>query len=187
MAVSFSQDSINVFVSIDENDILFSSTGNDSIEISVSSVNGNASISGSTGNDSLLGGKGKDTLSGNDGDDLIVGGLGKDRLTGGKGKDSFYFDHPNEVIDTITDFNVSQDLITVSEDNFGSDLVAGDVIEPSQFRIGSAAADSSDRFIYNSSNGALWFDADGNGSIAPIQIATLTTGLKLTHENISVI
>ncbi|AFZ33690.1 hypothetical protein Sta7437_0068 [Stanieria cyanosphaera PCC 7437] len=165
------------------NDTLSGNDGNDSII----GGEGNDFLTGGRGNDSLRGGKGKDTLSGNDGNDLIAGGAGNDLLTGGKGKDSFYFDNSKEGIDTITDFNVSQDLIKVSGHKFGGGLVAGDVIDPSQFRIGSAAADSSDRFIYNSSNGALWFDADGNGSIAPIQIATLTTGLKLTHEDIFVV
>ncbi|GAB4226900.1 MAG: hypothetical protein Kow0049_06490 [Stanieria sp.] len=223
MAFSFSSASANISVSIDENNILFSSKGDKSIEVSVDSTNGNANVKGSIendslqggtgqdtlsgnkgddliigragndlltggqGNDSLRGGKGQDTLSGNKGDDFLVGGAGNDLLTGGQGKDSFYFDHPNQGIDTITDFDVSQDLIKVSGNNFGSGLVAGDTIDSSQFRIGSAATDTSDRFIYNSSNGALWFDADGNGSIAPIQIATLGTGLEFTHENISVI
>jgi Ca2+-binding RTX toxin-like protein len=187
MAFSFSSASANISVSIDENNILFSSKEDKSIEVSVDSTNGNANVKGSIENDSLQGGTGQDTLSGNKGDDLIIGRAGNDLLTGGQGKDSFYFDHPNQGIDTITDFDVSQDLIKVSGNNFGSGLVAGDTIDSSQFRIGSAATDTSDRFIYNSSNGALWFDADGNGSIAPIQIATLGTGLEFTQENISVV
>lgn len=187
MAVSFSYSSASLAISLDENDLLFSSTDNYKIEVSAESFNGDATVTGSIGNDVLVGGNGKDTLTGNDGNDLIVGGGGNDLLTGGKGKDRFYFDRPNQGIDTITDFKVSEDLITVSGHNFGNDLVVGEAIDPSQFRIGSGAADSSDRFIYNSSNGALLFDFDGNGSTAPMQIATLTTGLELTHENIVIV
>jgi Ca2+-binding RTX toxin-like protein len=177
----------NFSLYLDLENYIPSSTDYNTIKVSATSVNGNGSVNGSIGDDVLLGGDGKDTLSGNDGDDLIVGGAEDDLLTGGEGEDRFYFETPNEGIDTITDFNVSEDLIEVSGQNFGSDLVVGDVIDSTQFRIGSAAADSSDRFIYNSSDGALFFDADGNGSLAPIQIATLTIGLELTHENISVV
>jgi Ca2+-binding RTX toxin-like protein len=45
----------------------------------------------------------------------------------------------------------------------------------------------SDRFIYNNTNGALFFDVDGNGSTAQLQLATLNTGLALTNQDIFVL
>ncbi|HEY9646574.1 MAG TPA: hypothetical protein V6C88_09405 [Chroococcidiopsis sp.] len=49
--------------------------------------------------------------------------------------------------------------------------------------IGARAADGSDRFIYNQNTGALFFDADGSGGGAQIQIATLSTNLNLSSGN----
>ena len=41
------------------------------------------------------------------------------------------------------------------------------------FRIGAAAADASDRIIYNDDTGALFFDQDGTGGAAQVRFATL--------------
>ncbi|WP_308256305.1 hypothetical protein [Geminocystis sp. GBBB08] len=43
------------------------------------------------------------------------------------------------------------------------------------------------RFFYNSSNGGLFFDADGSGAIAAVQFATFNYGLALTNIDIVVI
>lgn len=56
-----------------------------------------------------------------------------------------------------------------------------------QFTFSSSAADESDRFIYNSTTGAMFFDVDGTGSAAQVQFATLSTGLFLISTDISVI
>jgi Ca2+-binding RTX toxin-like protein len=45
---------------------------------------------------------------------------------------------------------------------------------------------ASTRFIFNKSTGSLSFDIDGSGSTAAIQIASLTTNLNLTEDNIFV-
>ena len=52
---------------------------------------------------------------------------------------------------------------------------------------GAAAADASDRIIYNSATGALYFDVDGVGGAAQVQFATLTAGLALTAADFTVI
>jgi Ca2+-binding RTX toxin-like protein len=74
----------------------------------------------------------------------------------------------------------------VSASGFGGGLVAGDLISSAQFILGTAATNASQRFIYNSTSGALLFDSDGNGSIAAIQFATLSPNLALTFEDISI-
>jgi Ca2+-binding RTX toxin-like protein len=118
--------------------------------------------------------------------DVLSGGLGNDTLTGGASGDSFSFANPNEKIDTITDFAPGIDYLLVSASGFGGGLVAGDLISSAQFILGTAATNASQRFIYNSTSGALLFDSDGNGSIAAIQFATLSPNLALTFEDISI-
>lgn len=147
------------------------------------------------GNDSLYGLGGNDFLNGNGDNDYLVGGLGKDTLTGGAGADRFLFSSPTEGIDIITDFNKAEgDKINVSKSGFSGGLTSDFLINitssytlsSSQFTIGSTATDASDRFIYNSSTGGLFFDIDGTGTQAQVQLATLQTDLSLSSSDIYV-
>jgi Ca2+-binding RTX toxin-like protein len=143
-------------------------------------------LRGGYGKDTCLGGNGKDILVGGDNKDSLMGGNGKDTLTGGEGKDKFSFNSPTEGMDTITDFSVVDDIIQVAKAGFDGGLKRG-TLKADQFVIGSSAQDRSDRFIYNQSTGALFFDVDGTGRSGPVQIATLSTGLAMTRNNIHVI
>jgi Ca2+-binding RTX toxin-like protein len=147
----------------------------------------NNTLNGGNGNDSLSGNNGSDTLIGGNGNDTLVGGSGNDSLTGGVGADRFTFNSPNQKVDTISDFVTVDDTIEVSAAGFGGGLTPNDVMTVAQFVLGTAAQDSSDRFIYNQSNGALFFDADGTGSVAQIQLAILSTKPSLTNADIFVI
>ena len=151
-------------------------------------------------NDLLDGGAGNDNLEGGEGNDSLYGGLGNDTLVGGAvayfggletnidtGTDNFGFSRLGEGIDTITDYSVADDTITVSASGFGGGLTASAAITAAQFRIGRAAVDKSDRFIYNQNTGALFFDSDGTGTSGQVQFATLSTGLALTNADISVV
>ncbi|MBE8987078.1 proprotein convertase P-domain-containing protein [Nostoc sp. LEGE 12450] len=155
------------------NDLLDGGTGNDT-------------LTGGAGNDTLNGGAGIDTLNSGTGNDILVGGAGNDTLTGGTGSDRFTFNSRSEGIDRITDFSVLDDTIFVSAPGFGGGLVANAAIAANKFFIGSAANTSSQRFIYDKGNGSLFFDQDGTGAIAKIQIATLNTGLSLSNADIFV-
>ena len=138
-------------------------------------------ITGSGFNDSLVGGAGNDTL---------VGGAGIDTLTGGAGADNFVFNSPSEGFDWMMDFSTSQgDVINVSATGFGGGLTAGPLI-PAQFRSAAgvnSAATATQRFIYNTANGSLWFDVDGVGGTASVRLANLVGIPTLTAANISVI
>ncbi|PIG91146.1 calcium-binding protein [Gloeocapsopsis sp. IPPAS B-1203] len=147
--------------------------------------NNNNSLFGESGNDYLFGGGSKDSLNGGSENDLLVGGAGNDTLTGGAGKDRFEFNAPNEGIDIIKDFKAVDDTIEVFGIGFGGGLTAG-AITADQFRLGSSAQDASDRFIYNKSNRALFFDIDGKGGAGQIQIATLTGAPSITQSDIVV-
>jgi Ca2+-binding RTX toxin-like protein len=146
----------------------------------------NNTLTGNIASNTLRGGYGNDTLNGGNGNDILYGGIGNDNLTGSEGSDRFSFSSKSEGIDRINDFSTVYDTISVSASGFGGGLVANSSITVAQFYQGSAAHDSSDRFIYNSSNGALYFDLDGTGSSSMIQIATLNTGLAMTNADILV-
>ena len=130
---------------------------------------------------------GQDVILGTNLRDILSGGLGNDILTGGSGGDSFSFNALNEGIDTITDFSVGNDDLFVKGSSFGGGLVSGDIITAAQFVIGTAATNTSQRFIYNSTNGALSFDVDGSGATVASQFAILSPNLALSYEDIFVI
>ncbi|NJK49941.1 calcium-binding protein [Candidatus Gracilibacteria bacterium] len=142
---------------------------------------------GNQANNLLAGREGNDILNGREGDDLLVGEIGNDTLTGGMGADRFQFSNLTQAGDFIADYLVADDTIVVSANGFGLGAGAvGQVLTESAFHLGSAAADESDRFIYDASNGSLFFDADGTGIANQVQLATLSTGLAMTHLEIFV-
>jgi len=73
-------------------------------------------VDGGPGDDELFGGDGNDTLKGGSGDDYLDGRAGDDTLTGGPGRDLFayyakdYDKEANNGVDTITDFNSTEDM-----------------------------------------------------------------------------
>jgi Ca2+-binding RTX toxin-like protein len=152
----------------------------------LSGAAGNDSLYGFDGNDTLLGGTGNDSLDGGKDNDLLVGGAGNDTLTGGAGADIFKYNSSTEGVDRITDFSVTEDKIQIVRSGFSQALNLGE-LAVTQFVVGSAAQDASDRFIYNNQTGALFFDRDGSASAAQIQIATLSTGLAMTHQTIVIV
>lgn len=145
-------------------------------------------VCGSSGNDRLYGFAGNDTLSGGDGRDTVSGGAGRDVLTGGTGRDTFLFDTSASAgnVDTIADFSVSDDVIAFDDAVYSAIGGAG-ALAAAAFRIGAAAADADDRIVYNSVTGALYYDADGTGSGAQVQVATLTAGLTLTNAHFMIV
>jgi Ca2+-binding RTX toxin-like protein len=70
---------------------------------------------------------------------------------------------------------------------FGGGLSAGAAISANQFVLGAAAADGSDRFIYNHTSGELFFDRDGTGSYAQVLLATLSGAPTISNADIVVV
>jgi predicted outer membrane repeat protein len=143
-------------------------------------------LTGTSDADTLSGGSGNDMLAGSSGNDVLVGGIGNDTLTGGVGVDTFTFASLDERGDRITDFNAADDTILVSAAGFGGGLKVGSALAASQFVLGSTATDGGDRFMYDKANGALFFDLDGTGASASVQIATLSSSPVLTNADIVV-
>ena len=134
----------------------------------------------------ITGNAGANALTGTRFDDTLVGGDGNDVLTGGGGADQFVFNvAPNAARnrDTLADFQGGVDKIVLSAAVFNA-LVAGN-LPASAFWSGASATsahDADDRVIYNTSTGALYYDADGNGGEAAIQIAVVGVG---THSGLA--
>jgi Ca2+-binding RTX toxin-like protein len=146
-------------------------------------------------NDLVFGLGARDVLRGEGGNDKLYGGSGNDRLTGGAGQDVFVFNariaktnklNKKKNLDKITDFKVPDDTIHLAKSVFKK-LPKKGVLKKSAFYKGMAAHDSSDRIVYNKKKGALYYDKDGSGDAAAIQIAILSKNLKMTYKDFFVI
>lgn len=160
-------------------------------------ANGDDTLFGGGGGDVLLGQGGVNNLRGEGGNDVLLGGANVDTLTGGSGLDTliggaggdfFIFNStPGAAnLDTIADFNVVNDIIRLENSVFTAIGGVG-VLAAAAFRVGAGALDASDRIIYNSATGQLFYDADGVGGVAQILFANLTDGLALTAGDFRVI
>jgi Ca2+-binding RTX toxin-like protein len=144
-------------------------------------------LTGLGGSDQLLGRGGNDILAGGAGNDLINGGAGNDSIMTGTGHDRIVFDAAlgADNIDAVQDFNPSLDTFLLHSAIFTAlkpgALAAGALV------IGAAAADADDRIIYDSTTGALSYDADGAGGAAQTEFAVLPGNLPLTNSDFVVI
>jgi serralysin len=123
-------------------------------------------------------------ITGTSGDDRIIGGEGADKLTGGSGADSFVFD--NLAVggaDTISDFSAPQGDKLVFDTKIFTSLADG--IKASNIVIGAKVrAYNSDDYLLLTTKGRLYYDADGSGSGAAIQVAGIKgslTGIDYTN------
>jgi Ca2+-binding RTX toxin-like protein len=154
---------------------------------------GNDSLAGTSGNDTIIGLAGNDTLSGAAGNDWLEGGRGQDALTGGTGADSFVFrDTPfNSNYDRVFGFASGTDALLFDRATFTAlgapgDFLAGDA----RFHAAAGASaghDADDRIIYNTSNGTLYYDADGSGAGHTMFVAVLHGAPGLAADDISMI
>jgi uncharacterized protein (TIGR01370 family) len=125
---------------------------------------------------------------GNNGVNVLNGGAGADALVGYGAADTFAFTTAlgGGNIDNIVDMTAGTDKIGLDDAVFGAAGALG-ALNAAAFVVGSGAADGSDRIIYNSATGALFYDADGLGGVAQVQFATLNAGLALTASDFQVI
>lgn len=134
-----------------------------------------------SGADTLIGDDVGNTLCGFAGNDTFVGDVGRDTIFGGAGSDRIQFDSLAERGDIIDDFSNlvdNNDAFLIRAAAFGGGLVAG-ALAAGQFVTRLAdnlALDANDRFIFRRDNTTLWFDYDGTGAVAAVQIADLQFG-----------
>jgi Ca2+-binding RTX toxin-like protein len=146
-------------------------------------------LTGGAGNDTLNGMAGSDTLIGGDGNDVLAGGLGDDVLQGGAGNDAFLFHTALAAnIDTIDDFVSGADKLRFDNAVFTA-IGTNGALAASAFAAGnfSSGQDPSDRLIYDTSSGTLYYDRDGSGAAAAVHIATLTDQPTLQASDIVVV
>ena len=149
-------------------------------------------IYGINGNDTLYGLGGDDNINGNQGDDIVIGGAGNDTLGGSVGADIFWFETALNAltnVDTIIDFEVSVDKIQLENAVFSA-LTATGALNASMLRSGAGvttAADTDDYVIYNTTTGALYYDADGNGAGAAVQFAILTGAANISAADFTIL
>lgn len=161
-----------------------------------SNINGignalNNTITGNSGNNTLNGSTGNDTLLGGAGSDRLYGGVGNDTLTGGTGADAFVFHAtPNAAtnVDRITDFSVADDVIWLENSVFTTLGAVGTLSSAAFVRNTTGLAqDASDRLIYESDTGELYYDSNGSAAGGSTLIAVLNPNLLMTNLDFSVI
>jgi VCBS repeat-containing protein len=139
-------------------------------------------LKGRGGHDWLSGGGGNDTIHGGSGRDVLIGGKGHDVLRGGTGDDFFVFaDRPlARHADTIGDFRHDHDTLVLEAADFRGLGWGG--LKAKAFHAADGATkahDASDRIVYDSASGQLYYDADGRGGHAAVHFATLEHAPKL--------
>jgi Ca2+-binding RTX toxin-like protein len=153
---------------------------------------GNDVIEGIGGNDSLSGGIGNDTVAGGSGNDRLDGRQSNDRLEGDAGVDQFHFTlGPGAAdADTLVGFISGVDKIVLASSDYPNVGVSGDFgANDERFMAGagfSAGREPSDRVIYDTSSGELYYDGDGWGAGAPQLFATLVGAPLLAASDITI-
>jgi len=143
---------------------------------------------GTDGADVLVGGVGDDYFDGGKGNDTLIGSYGYNTLIGGEGSDAFIFNDPliQGEFDIIEDFTVGQDKIYLAAEAFMLERTGS--LASDLFVIGTEAELESQRFIYDSATGMLYYDADGVGAIeGKMELAIFSNRPHLTVSDFMVI
>ena len=149
-------------------------------------LGGSAAING-TGNslaNTLIGNTAANTLNGGTGIDTINGGAGNDILNGGGTEsDIFVFNSTLSAttnVDTIQSYdtadklNLENAVFTALGSTTGAFTSTDARFYSASFGTGTVkGADSTDRIVLNTSDGALYYDADGSGSVAAVKFAVI--------------
>jgi Ca2+-binding RTX toxin-like protein len=167
----------------DGNDFLFGNDGDDTIL----GGDGNDQIFGDAGNDDLSGGAGNDILRGGSGVNHLAGGAGLDVLFGGADQDIFVLANAFADRDWIHGFASGTDLLEISAALFGGGLAPG-ALDPARLVANAnPVANAPGQFLFNTTNGALRWDADGAGGQAPVTIAALVGVTSLSASDFIVV
>lgn len=169
--------------------------------LSFGSADGTSQIYGDAGDDIILtgdnahdifGGLGDDVIIAGNVDDLITGGEGADEITTGDGADTLFFDDvATEGADTITDFTSGTDAVSFLASDLGGGLATGGAdtgtLDASRFTSGTAFTNADQRFLFNTNDNVLYYDADGSGGAeSAIALALFENGGTVTATDIRI-
>jgi Ca2+-binding RTX toxin-like protein len=120
-----------------------------------------------TGNIDATGNSLGNNITGNSGNNVFTAREGADTITGGPGNDIFVFNTalgPTN-IDTITDFDPTADTLQL-EDSIFTRIAGLGTLSANQFRtnLTGQAQDADDRIIYETDNGRIFYDTNGNAA-----------------------
>ena len=135
---------------------------------------------------------GTDVIGDGDHNDLILavgftgiatqeGGAGANSLAATGAIDQFVYRRPADGGDTITGFTPGTDRLLVYSPNFGG--LPNGALAAGNFALNSPA-DGDDRFVFNTADSTLFFDADGNGAGTAVAVAALTGVTALSAGDI---
>ncbi|MDI6029439.1 calcium-binding protein [Corticibacterium sp. UT-5YL-CI-8] len=142
-----------------------------------------------SGSIDALGNKFANVITGNAGSNIINGMAGNDLLTGGAGGDRFVFNTTLGAsnVDTISDFYAPQDSIRIDNAVFAG-LIEGALAASAFKDIAYGVVDTSDRILYDSGTGDLYFDRDGSATAYdPVKFAVIENLDIVTYRDILVI
>lgn len=165
------------------NDQLLGSIGNDTIEGGA----GNDKLEGGAGNDRMVGGAGDDYFLGGNGDDILYFGEGKDRASGGEGKDLFGYDAYDTMVDTISDFEPSEDELLFKSSVFAVASAPATVLTTEGtkklFTVKKQSGGTA-VLTYDSATGKLYWNASPAEPTTSVLIAQTSINLSLTLNNV---
>lgn len=121
-------------------------------------------------------------------DDTIIGNSVANQLTGGLGKDNFVFASKlsDFNVDTITDFNVTDDSLTLNRTIFNT-LNSSKALTAQELFISAnatSAENATQRIIFNTTSHDLFYDADGSGGDSAVLFALLPNVATLNATQI---
>ena len=142
-------------------------------------------------NNTLLGNAANNTLNGGAGGDTLDGVAGSDTLSGAAGADFFVFStalNATTNVDIVTDFSIIDDTIQLENAIF-TQFTATGAIPAGTFvsGAGAVALDGNDFLLYDTTNGNLSYDANGNGAGAQVVFASLIGIPALTAADFVII
>lgn len=185
---------VSVNLGLTTNNVLDDGFGNVETLTNIEGLEGTAyedTLIGNTYANTIWGGAGNDSIAGGGGADTLNGGIGNDTLTGGAGADQFVFGSSKAQlakVDVITDMTHLSDTLVL--DHLAGGGMALGTLSANAFRSGAGfttAGTASQRVIYNTTTGDLYFDSDGIGGAAAVKFATIANHAVLTNADFFVI
>ena len=137
-------------------------------------------LKGDSHGNTFKGYNGADKLKGFGGNDKLEGGFGVDKLWGGSGNDKFVFASPVDTADHIKDFSHADDTIVLDNLYFTAFAQTGG-IGSKLFHANASGHDAhtaKQHLIYDKADHSLWYDADGNGAGAAVEVAIFDNKIK---------